>query len=451
MTRERLTFLPPRSLVHTLLVLLTLGTATALGGLFLDPRRAWASLLLVGFALIGLSLGGALFVAMLYVTGARWATTLRRVPEAMAATFPAGALLMGVALLGGSELYPWFDPGAHEAENVTPLRELWLDRSFFLVRAALYMICWYGFIRALVRASRRQDADGLWKHTQSCIRLSAAFLVVFGITFWLASQDWIMSLESEWHDDGTRRPSNWASTIYGLYHFSGLFLGGLAVLTLLLVWLRRVSILGRVVDKDQLHDLGKLLFAFSVFWMYIWFCQYLLIWYVNITEEATYFVLRQHGAWQPLLLAVLALNGVIPFLVLLPRVTKRSPNVLAKICVVVILGRWLDLYVLIAPAVEGPEPAFGLLEIGLAIGAVGLFGLEFFRVLARAPLVPLRDPYLGERLRLIGEDHLTGMRPSRRERIDVGTESTNGPNGEFQVIQRVEDLSPPRSNLIPKE
>jgi hypothetical protein len=256
--------------------------------------------------------------------------------------------------------------------------------------------------------------------------LSAAFLVVFGFTFWLASQDWIMSLESEWLADGTRRPANWASTIYGLYNFSGLFLSGLAVLILLLLWMRRVSFLGRVVGADHLHDLGKLLFAFSTFWMYIWFCQYMLIWYVNIPEETTYFVQRQRGAWQPLLLADLMLNWAIPFVVLLPRDAKRSPGVLAKVCVLVVLGRWLDLYLMITPAVVGPVPAFGLLEVGLTIGAAGLFGLAFIRSLSRAALVPLGDPSLGESLRLAGGGNQPETAAPRPGDVEVDGDRENG-------------------------
>jgi hypothetical protein len=447
MIRERLSFRPPHKLVRVLMVLVAVGGAAALAGLLLEPMRTGAGLLLAGFALVGLSLAGAVFVALLDVTGANWATTLRRVPEAMAAAFPAGAILLAAVLLAGPGLYPWFDPSAGEAENLTPLKEVWLNRPFFLLRSALYLACWYGFILALVGASRRQDAarkdeggrmkdDSRQDTASSSIlppssfrgsaRLSAAFLVVFGFTFWLASQDWIMSLESEWLGDGTRKPTNWSSTIYGLYNFSGLFLSGLAVLILLVLWLRRVSIFGRVVGKDQLHDLGKLLFAFSTFWMYVWFCQYLLIWYVNEPEETTYLVQRQHGPWQPLLLASLTLNWVIPFVVLLPRAAKQSPGVLAKVCVLVVLGRWLDLYLMIAPAVAGPVPAFGLLEVGVTIGAAALFALAFFRSLSRADLIPLRDSLLVASLRPAGEGHQLGAATSSPGHVEVGADGESG-------------------------
>jgi hypothetical protein len=384
------TFCPPRKLIRALTALIAIAGVAAMAGLLLEPQRTSAALLLAGFALVGLSLFGAVFVALVQVTGADWATPLRRVPEAMAAAFPAGALLLLAVLLARPQLYPWYNPGPVEAENITPLKQIWLDRPFFLLRSVLYLACWYGFILALLRCVRRQDADGNASHARAGAGLSAAFLVVFSVTFWLASQDWIMSLESEWLADGTRRPSNWSSTIFGLYSFAGLLLGGLAVLILILLWLRRVSSLGRVVGADHLHDLGKLLFAFSIIWMYIWFCQYMLIWYVNFPEETTYFVLRRHGAWEPLLLADLVLNWAIPFVVLLPRAAKRSPGVLAKVCVVLVLGRWLDLFLMIVPAMAGPVPVFGLIEVGVTISAVGLGGLAFLYFLSRATVGRLR-------------------------------------------------------------
>jgi hypothetical protein len=420
MIRESLTFRPRRQVVQTLLGLVAGAGVFAVAGLHLEPGRTGAALLLAGFAIVGLSLAGAVFVALLHVTGASWATALRRVPEAMAAAFPAGALLLGAALLAGRELYPWSDPNAAEpAEPVSPLREAWLSRPFFLLRSAAYLGCWYAFIWALVRASRRQDADGEPCHSTAAVRLSAAFLCVLSVTFWLASQDWIMSLESEWLTSGTRRPATWSSTIFGLYNFASLFLGGLAVLVLLLLWLRRVSYLGRAVGADHLHDLGKLLFAMCTFWMYIWFCQYMLIWYVNIPEETGYLVRRQDGAWGPLLLTNLALNWAVPFVVLLPRAAKRNAAVLAKVCVVLVLGRWLDLYLMIAPAVDGPVPAFGLLEVVLTVGAAGLFGLAFLHALSGAALVPLRDPYLMESLTAAGGGDRTVAHSQRAEQAEV--------------------------------
>ena len=156
---------------------------------------------------------------------------------------------------------------------------------------------------------------------------------------WLASHDWIMSLEPEW-----------TSTMFGVYNFAGLFLSSLAATTLLVVWLSSRGDSTFRVTKSQLHDLGTLLFAFSSFWMYLWFCQYWLIWYVNIPEETAYFVRRSHGNWPVLSLLNLTFNWGVPFVVLLFRSAKRSPRILGIVALVVLIGRWLDLTLMIFPS-----------------------------------------------------------------------------------------------------
>ncbi len=136
----------------------------------------------------------------------------------------------------------------------------------------------------------------------------------------------------------------------------------------------------------------------STFWAYLWYCQYMLIWYVNNPEETSYYVQRLHGAWAPLFWANLVLNWGIPFFVLLPRSAKRNPKVLVQVCVVVLLGRWLDLYLMIVPAVSPAQPLLGFLYAGLIAGAGGFFFLTFLRALCRTPLVPVNDPFLVESL-----------------------------------------------------
>jgi hypothetical protein len=238
-----------------------------------------------------------------------------------------------------------------------------------------------------VRTSRRQDSDGDAAHTRRNARLSVIFILAFAVTFWLASFDWIMSLEP-----------HWASTIFGVYNFAGMFSSGIAALILLVVWLRRTGPLRDFVNQEHLHDLGKLYFAFSTFWMYIWFSQYMLIWYANITEESAYFVRRQQGAWGTLLVLNVFLNWVVPFLALLSKRVKRNPRTLAKVAAVGLAGRWLDLYLMIAPAAAPGPPRIGPIEIGLTAGACAVFVLLFRRSLRQAEPVPIGDPRLSESL-----------------------------------------------------
>jgi hypothetical protein len=287
---------------------------------------------------------------------------------------------LAAVLLCRPSLYPWLDP-ASPRESASPLQRLWLNRPFFVGRSLVYLALWLAFAGMVVRNSRRQDSVRDAAPTIRNIRLSAAFLVVFAVTCWLASYDWIMSLEPDW-----------ASTIFGVYNFAGLFLSGVAAVSLLIIWLRRSSSLRTVLNADHWHDLGTLLFAFSSFWMYTWFCQYLLIWYVNNPEETAYYRLRWQGMWPTFMLLDVLLNWGIPFVVLLFRSAKRNPFVLGVVAVVVLAGRWVDLCLMVLPSQGEAVLIPGVMEAGLFVGTVGLFALTFFRSLSKASLVPLQEP-----------------------------------------------------------
>jgi hypothetical protein len=356
------------------------GLLTFAAGVVVAPARAWANLLLINYFLLGLGLAGLLFVALQYVTGAAWGAALRRVAEAMSAILPFALAGLAMVFAFRPELYPW------TREHFDGFKGAWLNRPFFLFRAAVFAAAWILFSRAVLHHSRQQDVDGNAAHTRRNRAWSAAFLAVFAVTFWLASFDWIMSLEPQWY-----------STIFGIYNFAGLFASGIAALILLCVWLERCGPLRRLLRDEHLHDLGKLLFAFCTFWMYIWFSQYMLIWYANIPEEAQYFVRRLQGTWQPLFILNVFLNWIVPFLALLPRPAKRSASLLVKVAAVVLLGRWLDLYLMIMPAL-GDRPAVGIWELALAMGGAALFLAVFTRALRAAAIVPLHDPALQESL-----------------------------------------------------
>jgi hypothetical protein len=349
-------------------------------GAFFVPDTAWTHLLLLGFLGVGFALAGALFIALQYVTGAGWSVALRRVSEAMVALLPVAGLLVLIALVAYPSLYPWTDPKLHLHGD---FKRLWLQRPFFLIRAMIYLIIWIGSAYALVRTSRQQDVDASMSHTFANRRWSGLFLVLFGIAFWLASYDWLMSREPEW-----------VSTIYGVYNFAGLFTSGLAVFILLVLWLQKLGPFRAILSQKHLHDLGKLLFGMCVFWAYLWYCQYMLIWFVNNPEETPYYIRRLQGFWTSLFYINVALNAIIPFFVLLPKATKLSAKVLVNICIVVLLGRWLDLYLMILPDDHGLLSVVVILT--MTYGALGLYVVVFCRALASAPLIARNDPYLVE-------------------------------------------------------
>jgi hypothetical protein len=385
MTPGEPAFVPPSAGQRAARVLMLIGLATGIGGLWLNPDRMWAGWLMVGYYLVGIGLGGLFFVALEFASGASWSVAFRRVPEAMAATLPVTVFTIALVLAVRPSLYPWTLVAVGSEGGA--FRQMWLTWPFFLGRSTVYLVVWVLFALAILRTSRRQDTRGGIGLRRSNVRLSVAFIAVFGLTFSLASFDWVMSREPHFY-----------STVFAVYNFAGLFLSGVAVVILLVVWLRATGPLRDIVRDEHLHDLGKLLFAFATFWMYIWFTQYMLIWYANIPEEAVYFVDRTRDGWQPLFLLNVALNWAVPFVVLMRRDTKRQGATLVGVALVVLVGRWVDLYLMILPPVLGSAPSAGVLELGLTAGGLGLFLSALFRALRQAPLVPIGDPLLTESL-----------------------------------------------------
>ena len=361
-------------------------TAVAAGVLFsfgawLSPHRAGSGLLLANFYFVSLALSALVFIAIQNLSAAGWPVVFRRVPEAMTSYLPAGAAVAAAIALGARFVYPWAAPGAAEALGG---RAAYLNVGMFALRAAIIWGAWLYFARRLVGLSRGQDHAGGVGATRLAVAASAACVVVFGLTFTVASVDWLMSLEPKW-----------TSTLYPWYVFAGTFEGGLAALAVLVILLRRRGLFSSL-NEHHLHDLGKFVFAFSCFWAYLWFCQYLLIWYANIPDETTHYVLRSAPRWDFLFWLNPIVNFVLPFALLLPARRKRRERTLLAAAAVVLAGRALDLYLLIMPPVLGARPSLGLAEPAAFVGLAALFVLAFDRAFAAAAPEPVRDPFVEE-------------------------------------------------------
>lgn len=372
----------PKPHQHFCLVVMALGVVglgLGFAGILTTAQRAWANFLLNAVYVITVSVFGLFFVALHHLTGARWSELLRKIPEAMSRFLPVGAVLMLLSLFGLPHLYEWSHNGIDGAKR------WYLNAPFFAARMALIVGLWCLFSLRFQRYSALEDS-GKPPTGISRIRMSAAFVVLFALSFAVASFDWIMSLEPHWF-----------STVFAVYHFSGVFVAGIATISVISITLKNIKVL-KHLNENHIHDLGKYLFAFSMFWAYIWYCQYMLIWYGNIPEETVYYANRLKDDWNWLFYFNFFLNFVVPFFVLLPRACKRSAAMVLRISIVLLVGHWLDLYLMIMPPVAGAKSNIGILEVATAAAFAAAFVFFVGRALATSPVQPPPSPLLSESL-----------------------------------------------------
>lgn len=340
-------------------------------GALVATERAWAGLL-VGFHLVlALALAGAVFLALLACSRAKWAAALMRVPEAMSAAIPVAALAALVLLFGVPSIFEWAGPhGAHDPALAA--KHAYLNAPFLALRTVACFALWIWVAHRLRHASPGAPRK----------RWGAAFMAVFGVTYSVATVDWIQSLEP-----------HWASTASALVSLSGLALSGLAAAIVLGVHLRRQGAWRGVLHADHVHDLAKLLFGFSLFWSYVHYSQYMLIWYTNIPEETVWYERRLGGMWHSTGVISFALNGAIPFVLLLFRRVRRSESGVMRIAGLVLVGRLADLFFHVGPPLMGgPSPWPSPWEILPVLGLVALWTLVVLRSLAHVPAVRPEEP-----------------------------------------------------------
>jgi hypothetical protein len=335
----------------------------------------WALLFVHACFMVCVSVSALLFIAVHFLAAAHWSACLRRIAEALMGTLPIAAVLLLVLLAFRGET----------AEELSHAKALYLATPFVVGRAAVILGLWVCFALLMRRASLRQDVDdGMSLHRQ-LKKYAAIFVVVFALSFSVAAFDWLMSLEP-----------HWVSTIFPWYLGGGVLTLGVAVVALTASVLRLRGVAPFVTD-DHLHDLGKLVFSFSTVWAYLWFSQYLLIWYANIPEEITHYAIRTSRPWLALFSANVVLNWVLPFALLLTRASRRNVRVVAAASLAVIAGRWLDLYVIVLPAVVA-QPVFGATGVATAVGVAALLVALTSRALHAASILPVNDPFLTESL-----------------------------------------------------
>ena len=343
---------------------------------------------LVNYAFfLTLALGALFMVVLHHLTRAGWSVVVRRLAEGLASTLPLLALLLLPVLLGMRHLYHWSVPELVAKDPVLMAKAPFLNAPFFVLRWAVYFASWIATARIFVGRSFAQDASGDVSLTVSMQKAAAPAMLAFGLTSTFASVDLLLSLDAHWY-----------STIFGVYFFAGSVVAMLAALILAAFGLQRSGRLHQSITVEHYHDLGKLLFAFVVFWAYIAFSQYMLIWYANIPEETGWLLRRQTHGWDRVGLLLILGHFVAPFLALLSRSPKRRPQLLAAAAAWLLAMHWLDLYWVVMPEASPGRAGLHAVDVALFFGLGGLFLAAAVRVLRNRSLVPVRDPRLAESL-----------------------------------------------------
>jgi hypothetical protein len=352
-----------------------------------EPQRIWANVLVNSFFFMAISLGATFFIAMNYAAEAGWGVVVKRVFEAVSSFLPIGGLLMLIVFIGGAlhfnHIYEWMDPKVIEEDKIIAAKSPYLNIPFFFIRALVYFGVWIYFQQYFRKQSIMQDKLGGTEIHFKTFKMAAIFLVFFAVSSSTSAWDWIMSIDTHWY-----------STLFGWYVFSGMWVSAMIVIVLLTIFLKRNNYLQNVTE-DHIHDLGKWMFAISFLWSYLWFSQFMLIWYSDIPEEVTYFVTRLNH-YKFIFFGMFFINFVFPMLILMSRDAKRNFTYLTIVGLIIFIGHWLDVFVLIMPGVVGEHWSIGAFEIGLFLGFLGLFSFVVFREMAKVPLEIKHHPYLDE-------------------------------------------------------
>ena len=378
---------PPRSTFarNALVAMTVLGAAgTAAAYASAGPARFWANWILWTIYLLTIGLGNLFMVALERLVGAHWSVPMRRVPERIASLIPLGIPLLIIAFFGVPVLFPWTH--AEAAHNPILIQKApWLNLPFFAIRLAACALVWLLFYSFFVRGSLRQDTSKDPAFTLKARKLAPLFMVAFFFTVTILGFDWISSLEPEWYSD-----------MFGVYIFAGSFVTGVAAMAQgVLALLRRNRLPG--VQSKHYYNLGTLGLAFTVFFSYIGFAQYMLIWYANLPEEVIWFKHRIDGAWFPVSLLLPLFHFFIPFFLLVGALGKKSPKILGLATLSILIGHFVDLYWLIFP-ILGSQPLFGWPELSMGCLFLGLGLLQIRRAMGRGADMPVGDPLLAKGL-----------------------------------------------------
>lgn len=356
-------------------------------------QRLIANGLIDSFFFFSIGLGALFFLALQYATETGWYVAVKRVIEAVAGFLPYGIgmmvlIMLVLTLTDGAHIYIWMDPdmtdpASHHYDPIIEGKSAYLNKGFFWIRTVVYLATYYIFWVGFRKRSLEEDKVGGTEIHFKNYKKGALFLVFFAVFSSTSSWDWIMSIDVHWF-----------STLFGWYTFAGMWVSTMVVLVLLTLYLKKLGYLPKVNDS-HIHDLGKWTFAISFLWSYLWFSQFMLIWYANIGEEVIYYMMRIEN-FKIMYFSMFMINFAFPMLLLMSREAKRHAGILTLVGVIILIGHWLDVYIMVSAGSMGANAHIGFLEIGMAIALAGVFMRIILVNLTKAPLSPVNHPYLDE-------------------------------------------------------
>lgn len=355
-------------------------------------NKPWAAFYVACIFFMLISLGVLAFYAIQYAAQAGWSPILFRVMEGITSYLLPGSIIFFLVLVAAgmhwNHLFVWMDPNVVNPEHadfdkLIAGKSGYLNVPFFLIRAFIFLLIWNGYRMLSRKFSLAQDSASDNTSYKKNFKLAATFLVLFLVTESMMSWDWIMSVDPHWY-----------STLFGWYVFASFFVSGITTIALITLYLKSKGYLEQV-NTSHIHDLAKFMFGISIFWTYLWFSQFMLIWYSDIPEEVTYFVTRIEHYKLPFF-GMLVMNFVFPLLILINTDFKRLSWIVVLAGVVILLGHYLDFYNMIMPATVGDQWFIGLSEISSIAFFLGLFIFVVFNSLTKAPLVAIGNPLMEE-------------------------------------------------------
>ena len=353
-------------------------------GYFTNADQFFFSYLVSFTFFTGIAIASVFMVMFHHITKSKWGVVVRRIPETFGANIWIWALFAIPVLLGIHNLYHWSHEDAVAADKILKGKSAYLNTPFFIIRQVIYFAIW-GFVgHKLFKASIEMDKTGDWGISSLMRKVSAPAIPLFGLSIAFASFDWLMSLDPHWF-----------STMFGVYFFAISFQSFWAVMILMVFFLQRSGYLKNTIGQAHIYDMGAWMFAFTVFYAYIAFSQFLLIYYANIPEETIWFYHRLEGSWKYITYGLLIFRFVLPFLILLNREQKHRRNILAYVSILVVVMHFLEIYWIAMPTLSEHGIHFSWIDLSTFLGLGGIFFGLFFRRFKQNSMIPEKDPKLG--------------------------------------------------------